>query len=84
MERNTSRRRRQIDADIMFIGIEGVEENNEVNVEVVMGDQTISNGNLSTQTVLSFNLKSRHSAGCSYILSFTNQLVKVLIIKFSN
>ena len=44
VERNSSRRRRQIDSDVVFISIEGVEESNEVNVEVVMGDQTISNG----------------------------------------
>jgi len=44
---STSRRRRQASTDIMFISIEGVEESNEVKLQVMMGDETISNGNLT-------------------------------------
>ena len=44
---SSSRRRRQTSTDIMFISIEGVEESNEVTVQVMMGDETISNGNLT-------------------------------------
>ena len=47
----SSRRRRQADANVMFISIEGVEENNKINVEVVMGDETISNGNFNFRVV---------------------------------
>ena len=43
---STSRKRRQTGDEFMFIGIEGVEENNEISVEVVTGDETVSNGNL--------------------------------------
>ena len=46
-ESGSSRRRRQTSDEIMFISIEGVEESNEVTVQVVMGDESISNGNLS-------------------------------------
>ena len=42
---SSSRRRRQANPDIMFISIEGVEEKNEVKVQITMGDETISNGN---------------------------------------
>ena len=45
---NTSRRRRQTNPNIMFISIEGVEESNEVKLQVMMGDETISNGKLDT------------------------------------
>ena len=41
----TSRRRRQTNNDIMFVSIEGVDESNEVKLQVMMGDETISNGN---------------------------------------
>ena len=44
---STSRRRRQGNGNIMFISIEGVEENNKISVDVVMGDETVSNGNLN-------------------------------------
>jgi len=37
-------RKRQADADVMFVAIEGVEDNNEVVMETAMGDETISNG----------------------------------------
>ena len=37
-------RKRQADADVMFVAIEGVEDNNEVAMETAMGDETISNG----------------------------------------
>ena len=45
VESSTSRKRRQAGDEFMFIGIEGVEENNEISVEVVTGDETVSNGN---------------------------------------
>ena len=44
---SSSRRRRQTDTEFMFISIEGVEGNNEINMQVVMGDETISNGKLN-------------------------------------
>ena len=46
VEGSTSRKRRQTGGEFMYIGIEGVEENNELSVEVVTGDETVSNGNL--------------------------------------
>jgi len=42
---SNSRKRRQDATDIMFITIEGVDKNNEVSVDIMMGDETISNGN---------------------------------------
>ena len=50
-----SRRRRQTNTDIMFISIEGVEESNEVKLEVMMGDETISNGNFGCIIVYLYN-----------------------------
>ena len=40
------RKRRQTGGNIMFITIEGVERNNEIIMDIMMGDETISNGNL--------------------------------------
>lgn len=39
-----SRKRRQTSTDFMFISIEGVEETNKVTMEIMDGDQTISEG----------------------------------------
>ena len=44
VENVNSRKRRQITTNTMFITIEGVERNNDVTVDVMMGDETISNG----------------------------------------
>ena len=41
----TKRRRRQTSSgDVMFVSIEGVERNNSVILETMMGDETISDG----------------------------------------
>lgn len=44
IESMATSRKRQADADIMFVAIEGVEESNEVVMETVMGDDSVSNG----------------------------------------
>ena len=46
VENAESRKRRQTGGNIMFITIEGVERNNEIIMDIMMGDETISNGNL--------------------------------------
>ena len=38
------RRRRQATSDVMFVSIEGVDRNNSVVFETMMGDETISDG----------------------------------------
>ena len=46
VENDGSRKRRQTGGNTMFITIEGIERNNEIVMDVMMGDETISNGNL--------------------------------------
>ena len=41
-----NRRRRQATSDVMFVSIEGVDRNNSVVFETMMGDETISDGML--------------------------------------
>lgn len=40
------RRQTRLSGNTMFITIEGVERNNEIKMDVLMGDETISNGNM--------------------------------------
>ena len=44
IESMATSRKRQADVDIMFVTIEGVEENNEVIMETAMGDESVSDG----------------------------------------
>ena len=42
--RGSSRKRRQASSEFMFVSIEGIETNNEVTVQTMTGDETISDG----------------------------------------
>ena len=46
--KSSSRKRRQASSEFMFISIEGIETNNEVTVQTMIGDETVSNGNYIT------------------------------------
>ena len=41
---NVNSKKRQTTTNTMFITIEGVERNNDITMDVMMGDETISNG----------------------------------------
>lgn len=42
--KESSRKRRQASSEFMFVSIEGIETNNEVTVQTMIGDEAISNG----------------------------------------
>ena len=42
--KGSSRKRRQAGTEFMFVSIEGIENNNELTVQTMTGDETISNG----------------------------------------
>ena len=46
LQERSSRKRRQTSGNIMYIAIEGINRNNEVSIEVTMGDETVSDGKI--------------------------------------
>ena len=64
VESMASSRKRQADVDLMFVTIEGVEENNQVIMETEMGDETVSNG-MSIMSMHIYTKTASCERGCS-------------------